>query len=220
MVSDEQTWEKEWKGQILFSHGSNHSRGVAILIPSKFKLEFEVMSVYKDTEGRILLIECNIENNFIIIINVYSPTKNKHQEQLSFLLKLKNLVDQYIDKPLMIGGDFNTYLDVSLDKLGGTPEKQSIYSEKLKSFCEEYSLVDIFRIRNEQQIFTRREFTKAGFVQSRIDYWLTSIQLEYLIQNVSIKAGNNSDHSIITLDLELTATQKKESTYGNLIIIY
>ena len=86
MVSDEQIWEKEWKGQIIFSHGSNHSKGVAILIPSKFKLEFEVISVYKDTEGRILLIECKIENNVIIIINAYSPSKDKHQEQLSFLL--------------------------------------------------------------------------------------------------------------------------------------
>ena len=86
VVSDEQIWEKEWKGQIIFSHGSNHSRGVAILIPSKFKLEFEVISVYKDTEGRILLIECKIENNVIIIINAYSPSKDKHQEQLSFLL--------------------------------------------------------------------------------------------------------------------------------------
>ena len=140
---------------------------------------------------------------------MYSPTKDKHHEQVLFLSNLKNIVNQYSDKALIIGGDFNTYLDVSLDKMGGTAEKQSTYSEKLKSFCEEFSLVDIFRIRNKNQIFTRREFTKSGFIQSRLDYWFTSIQLEYLIQNTSIKAGNSSDHGIISLDLELVDTQKR-----------
>ena len=137
---------------------------------------------------------------------MYSPTKDKHHEQLLFLSHLKNIVNQYSDKALIIGGDFNTYLDVTLDKMGGTAEKQSTYSEKLKSFCEEFSLVDIFRVRNKNQIFTRREFTKSGFIQSRLDYWFTSIQLEYLIQNTSIKAGNSLDHSIISLDLELVDT--------------
>ena len=207
--NDEQIWKKEWDGQIFFSHGLNHSRGVAILIPQKCKLNVEVLSEYRDTEGRILLVECSVEQNNFIIINVYSPTKDKHHEQLLFLSNLKNIVNQYSDKALIIGGDFNTYLDVTLDKMGGTAEKRSTYSEKLKSFCEEFSLVDIFRVRNKNQIFTRREFTKSGFIQSRLDYWFTSIQLEYLIQNTSIQAGNSSDHSIISLDLELVGTQKR-----------
>ena len=154
IVTDEQTWVKEWKGQIFFSHGSCHSKGVAILIPSKLKIDLQVSNVFKDTEGRILLIECNMEQNVFVIINVYAPTKDKQQGQLLFLSHLKNIVDQYSDKALIIGGDFNTYLDVNLDKLGGMAEKQSIYSEKLRSFCEEFSLIDIFRIRNENKMFT------------------------------------------------------------------
>ena len=30
--SDESAWRKEWDGEIFFSHGSRHSRGVCILI--------------------------------------------------------------------------------------------------------------------------------------------------------------------------------------------
>ena len=60
---------------------------------------------------------------------MYSPTKDKHHEQLLFLSNLKNIVDQYSNKALIIGGDFNTYLDVTLDKMGRTAEKQSTYSE-------------------------------------------------------------------------------------------
>ena len=45
------------------------------------------------------------------------------------------IVEQYSNRALIIGRDFNTYLDATLDKKGGTVEKQSTYSEKLKSFC-------------------------------------------------------------------------------------
>ena len=33
VASDEKQWAKEWGGQICFSHGTNLSRGVALLIP-------------------------------------------------------------------------------------------------------------------------------------------------------------------------------------------
>ena len=29
---DEQVWKKEWRGDVFFSHGSNHSKGVCILV--------------------------------------------------------------------------------------------------------------------------------------------------------------------------------------------
>ena len=145
VVNDESIWAKEWNSQIIFSHG--YIRGVAILILPNFKLDLEILSVDKETEGRILLIECNIEKNNFVIINIYSPTKDKQHKQLLFMSNLKNIVEQYSDKPLIIGGDFNTFVDATLDKKGGTVEKQSTYTEKLKSFCEEFSLVDIFRVR-------------------------------------------------------------------------
>ena len=72
VVSDEQTWVKELHGQIIFSHGCKHSRGVAILIfVPTFKPDFEILSTHKDAEGKIFLTECNVENNIFAIINVY-----------------------------------------------------------------------------------------------------------------------------------------------------
>ena len=46
----ENIWKKQWKGEMFFSHGSEHSRGVLILI--KKSLEFELISV------RRILFEC------------------------------------------------------------------------------------------------------------------------------------------------------------------
>ena len=36
---DEEIWKKEWGAEIVFSHGSNDSKGVAILFPKNFKSE-------------------------------------------------------------------------------------------------------------------------------------------------------------------------------------
>ncbi len=33
VITDEVIWKKDWCGEIIFSHGTYNSRGVAILIP-------------------------------------------------------------------------------------------------------------------------------------------------------------------------------------------
>lgn len=51
----ENNWENQWKGELFFSHGSEHSRGVLILI--KYSLDFELISVRHDKEGRVIFLE-------------------------------------------------------------------------------------------------------------------------------------------------------------------
>ena len=35
----EEKWKKHWGGQILFSHGTNHSRGTLVVLFSKIKVK-------------------------------------------------------------------------------------------------------------------------------------------------------------------------------------
>ena len=94
---------------------------------------------------------------------------------------------------MIIGGDFNTYLDIKVDKKGGKPERSSRYTDKLLSLMEEFGLKDIWRQRNTEDLkFTRREHTKAGIVQSRLDYFLVSGIVTYNILDTSIKPGCKS----------------------------
>ena len=79
-------------------------------------MHFEIITTFKDQTGRILLIECKIENNEYVIVNVYTPTKNMPQEQMNFLSNLRDVLYNYSDKALIIGGDFNACLDPTLDK--------------------------------------------------------------------------------------------------------
>ena len=53
--------------------------------------------------------------------------------------------------------------------------------------CEELNLIDIWPIRNpHSKIFTRRENSKAGLIQSRLDYILISNNLSYLTTDTEI----------------------------------
>ena len=75
-------------------------------------------------------------------------------------------------------------------------------------------LVDIWRIRNPgQKTFTRRQMSRSRLVQSRLDYFLTSLGISYLIKKNEIKPGNSSNHSIITITLDLIDTLKRGKGY-------
>ena len=103
----------------------------------------------------------------MVIINIYAPTKDSITLQVSFLSNLKEIVEKHSDKPLIIGGDFNTYLNPDLDKKGGTLEQTSTYQSSLLNFIDEFSLVDIWRIRNKSMSqFSWCGKGKTGLVQS------------------------------------------------------
>ena len=71
-------------------------------------------------------------------------------------------------------------------------------------------MIDIWRVRNPTgTLFTHRENTRSGIVQSRLDYFLISEGLSYAVKNTDIKPGFSSDHSLICVDMELSETNKR-----------
>ena len=131
-------------GDIYFAHGTNQSRGVAILISMFLRAELVVNQLIKDSSGRYIFLDCSIANNHFLVVNVYAPTKDHLQEQLEFLNSIKQILEQNNDKNIIIGGDLNTYLNMELDKKGGTRDALSNYSNTLVSVMEEFSLIDIW----------------------------------------------------------------------------
>ena len=51
-IEDEKFWNTQWKGKLLFSHGSHHSKGTLVL--KKQGLDFEQKSVLCDPNGRFI----------------------------------------------------------------------------------------------------------------------------------------------------------------------
>ena len=67
----EEVWKKDWGGQILFSHGSLHSRGTLTLF--RENLDVNILDQYCDTDGRVVLCKTEIEGQIYTLLNLYAP---------------------------------------------------------------------------------------------------------------------------------------------------
>ena len=198
----ESLWTNEWGGHILFSHGNNLSRGVAILFPKY--LDYEVKNCVSDNFGRFLMLELKIEEYDFLLVNIYAPTKDRETEQIDFLDDIKQHLRDHYDKNILIGGDFNVCINPLIDKKGGTKDTISTYSTMLEDLKDEFNITDIWRVLNpDTSKFTWRGNTKCGLVQSRLDLWLLSTHMIYDINVCDIKPGIKSDHSIICISFTM-----------------
>ena len=83
--ADEKEWVSEWGGRIILSHGTSQSRGVAVLLPKSMMEICKIKDIETDRNGRTLIIDCEIEDNYFTIINIYAPSKDHQKEQLQFI---------------------------------------------------------------------------------------------------------------------------------------
>ena len=194
----ENEWKKQWKGKTFFSHGTNHSRGVLILV--KDQLDFRLQSLKVDSQGRYVLLEALIQDSPFALLNIYAP--NKCAEQCDFFNKISEELKSSLtlaDSSFVIGGDFNVIFDQDLDGSGGIKKtKESV--KILEDICLEQDLIDIWRVRNPtEKRFTWRQ--KTPIIQRRLDYWLVNDSLQDDIVSVDIIPSIKSDHSAITLSI-------------------
>ena len=118
--SCEKEWEKEWKGKLLFSHGTSSSKGVIIGFTKNLDVSIDKWT--SDKQGRILLVDITLESLKYTLINLYNA--NTEQEQVNTLTSLKDHLSKHdTDDDLypIFMGDLNFIFDIELDALGGTP---------------------------------------------------------------------------------------------------
>jgi exonuclease III len=161
---------------IIFSHGSSASRGVAILFSKD--LEYKIEKEFTDSDGRFIIIDISIGQKVYTIVNMYAPTRNFCKEQLSVFRQLLEHLSSFCLENVIIGGDFNLYLNPRLDKLDCMPDSNDNpeYRENILSFLETHDMIDLWRIIHPY----KRVFTwHRGDKKSRLDYFFTS---EHLLQ--------------------------------------
>jgi len=107
------------KGDMFFSHGSEHSRGVLIL-------EFELKSVGQDSQGWFILLEAIVQDQKFVFLTIYVP--NRTTQQMLFFDHIKDELNRMdIEGRIIAGGDLNVILDPKLDGQGGNPKlKESV----------------------------------------------------------------------------------------------
>ena len=192
-------WKNEWGGDIFFSHGSNHSRGVCILANPKFAISVD--EFHRDRDGRIVSINVSFNKSQFSICNVYAPVKPTEQENFvqglnEFLLRNVN-----VDK-LIIGGDWNVTLE-QIDKKGGARWEPTAYRNKLAPMMKDLDLTDIFREKKPKKLSFTYE-SKFLKVKSRIDFFLVGNALRNSVIEIDTKASIAPDHKAVKLCLQFT----------------
>ena len=196
---------------IYFAHGSNHSRGVAILIRKSF--DFKLKSIRSDEEGRYLILEAIIQDVPFLLVNIYAP--NTTTKQSLFFQTLSALIcdEGYneSDHKILLGGDLNVAMDPDLDCSGGNPAvKDSV--KCVEDVMMNYDLVDIWRIRNPNtKKFSWRQ--KSPIIQRCLDYWLISDLLQDDVAKVDMVTAIKTDHHAVTLEIDSVDDQQRGPSF-------
>ena len=210
----ENRWKNEWGGRVFFVHGSNHSRGGAILL--KNTVNCDVEEHITDNTGRVQILKTKLDDQPLCFVNIYAP--NDENSQVAFFQNVKKLIvsnkitDNY---EIIIGGDFNTIMDINLDKKGGSPNIKERSKTKILQMMDDFNLIDIWRVKNP----TKRRYTwrqQNPLVQCRLDYFLISESLHDNTQNVDILPAFRSDPSGISLLLKGDNEEKRGRGYWKL----
>ena len=191
---DENIWRSEWGGDIFFSHGSLHSRGVCILLNPSLNCTFE--NIHKDQSGRIISINLNFNSNNFSLCNIYAPNDQRQQQEFIHNLSTYLMANTDIEN-LLIGGDWNVSLQ-AIDKKGGIPWKPTTSRDQLMSMMKEFDLVDVFReLKSNKKSFTYE--SKSLKICSRIDFFLIPRYQIYLVEQIETVTSNAPDHKAVKL---------------------
>ena len=214
-VRSETLWKNEWDlGEIIFSHGNSGSKGVAIMLPKT--MEYTKNSVKCSGNGRYIAINITIEENTFCIINGYAPNCNKLKDQLKWLSEIQEIIEENNDANIIIGGDLNDVFIPMLDRYqckSNTVETE--YVKTWNTICEEYNLADFWRVLNpSSRRYTWRQGGSASRLkQSRLDYWIVSMNMMYDLEHVDIQSSLRSDHSLISINFYKSETPNRGPSF-------
>jgi exonuclease III len=201
-ILDENYYKNHWGHAIFFSHGLTNSRGVITIIPKYLGGTSKLF--YSDLDGRILIVELNINGVLYYILNIYAPSSNIEKDKLNFINKLKSELLPLINNNIIIGGDWNIVLDPNIDKKGGSNiAKYPKYRENLLGFLELFDLSDCWRLHhpNKRQ-YTWRQTKPTIFC--RLDMIFISSNLLNITKKCSIDLGHKTDHSSVKVTFQLS----------------
>ena len=179
----EKIWATEWGYKTIFNVNDRAAQGVCILFNNNF--EFEIKDIRKDLTGRYIIVHLTINKEHVILVNIYGP----NNDNCIFYDNLFSDLEDFVEHPLVIGGDFNLCLS-ELDKQGG---RSYFFSHRqsrkvLIEYMDKFEIVDIWRNLNP----TLKEYTwrqRAIEVSCRLDFFLTSFSIANLVQKVEILSG-------------------------------
>ena len=123
-VNEKFKWKDDFKGEIFYSHGKSNSCGVLICFIGYF-----VTNKLSHNDGRILILDIDIDDENVILINLYNP--NTKSEQLKTLLKrMEMLFKLHLTQNNNLICTRDMLINVKLESYGENPVLQNVLSGK------------------------------------------------------------------------------------------
>ena len=186
---------KEWEGGIFYNNGARNARGVAIML-KKDKVE-NVKEVYKDSTGRILVIEFEYRKLGFRLIHIYIP--NVEADRRIIIAELRELV---VGRCIIVG-DFNIRCS-RLDVGRGVEFRWEKSRGMLMDVMRDKDLIDVWRYENpEKREFTRRQMRDGVLKQSRIDLVLVHGEVIKYIDRIRHQRNSFSDHDGVRFSIKV-----------------
>lgn len=132
--------------------------------------------MHHDNNGRYVMISGCLQNEKLTLVNLYAP----NTQQSLFFAFLCPVISQFMEGLLIMGGDFNSVCDPTLNRSSSPLSSDKQTSAALKEFQTQLAVTDVWRLINP----TAREYSFYSGVHnsySRIDYIMLSSNL---VQNV------------------------------------
>ena len=200
-VEIEKIWEHEWGGKIIYSHGTSAARGIAILTSKE--IFATISNIFRDEEGRIIILDLIHSNQKLSIAAIYAPNKDSPE----FFKKVEKELRNRCEHKIVIG-DYNLVLDVDLDRQN-TYCNNNKAMEELKNIMDQYMLKDTWR---EQKV-TKREYSwkkknSWPVKASRIDFALISGGIDQCVKTIQYISSICTDHRAIYIVIDLQPFQR------------
>ena len=149
IAATENQWRNEWGSEMISSHGSSNSQGVAILF--KNGIDCSINHKIVDPEGRNIILKACIQDKDYVLINAYAPNKDKDQvnffNNLFSILQNENL--DSVDN-IILGGGLNCPLDPLLDKKGGPSTKRKSGISCIEDFMGKFRFSGYLKIQKSR----------------------------------------------------------------------
>ena len=162
-----------WK-KIFHANGNQKKAGVAILIADK--IDFKIKNVTRDKEGHYITIKGSIQEEDIIIVNIYAPNIGAPQ----YIRQMLTILKGEIDINTIIVGEFNIPL-TPMDR--SSKQKINKETQALKDMIDQIDLIDIYRAFH-LKVAEYTFFSHAHGTFSRIDHFLHTNQALENLRNL------------------------------------
>ena len=111
-------------GEMTRSETKTNSEGTAIFINPNFA--YTIQHYKEILAGGIKALELTVNDKELVILNIYGPNTDD-----SFCFEmLENYLKENEEKTIIVGGDFNTVLDIELDKKNGRSDTHRLCRKK------------------------------------------------------------------------------------------